>query len=425
MEFDVSKEAGQDLFDDAVEGDWNKVLKDENLPFIRINKAAFTDKLQTTKTLNVHIFGWSYSSVFSLLDKLESNVEVGPQGLLTVFNLRTEGKRTTSTEDRVTELTYLIEVAGKIKGAFADAQLNKQEINALETLRLNHNTFTYHIEDELTDVAELELYLDIGTNLGILKTHQRENLVASIQELRAASGYLSGELGKAGLKYTVSYDGRTLADALVWDQQKMPVPFWPKGQRRIKFVDTYQKALQHIFVDRLIASYGLMVGGRASIVVPMLYRNGLYGTLVSESSTTISDSKILAHLPRKFVRAWSRVLGQDAARLNLINIHFAEFLDRFRKAVNGPDKMTVDQYRKFSRKLISKLDSLSKAHGVGPQAMPILMLVELVRRYLNRPDNVPAAGTDPPDPAPRTALLELSLYEPGNDEPVEWIPISG
>ena len=424
VEFDVSHESGRELFDYAVEGDWRKVLKDEYLPFIRINKAAFTDKLQTTKTLNVHVFGSSYRSLFSLLDQLESNVQVGPQGLMTVFNLRTEGKRRTDTEDRVTELTYLIEVAGKIRGAFADAELKKEKINALKTLRLNQNTFTYHIEDDLTDLEDLDLYLEVGGNLGILNTQQRQNLAESIQELREAAGYLTGEIGKAGLKYSVSYDGRTLADALVWDQQRMPVPVW-QGSRRIKRVDSYKKALQHIFVDRLIASYASMVGGRAAIVVPTLYRNGLYETLVSESATTIKHSKILAHLPEQFRHEWSNVLGQDAARLHLVNIHFAKFLDRFRKAVNGSDKITLDEYRKFSRKLIKKLDSISKAHGVGPQAMPIMMLDEIVRRYLNRPNNTASPSTHSPAPATRTALLELCLYEPGNEEPVEWIPISG
>ena len=428
MEFDVSSELGKDLFDAAVEGNWSTVLQDENLRFIRVNKAAFTDRLQTTKSLNVQIFGWNYQSIFSMLDELESNIEVGLHGLVTVFNLRTEGRRTTTTDDRVTELTYLIEVAGRIKGAFENSQISEQKIDALETLRLNQNTFTYDIRDDLTDLQELGTYLDVGTNLKILRSDQRARLLASIEELRETAGFLSVNLGKVGLKYTVSYDGKTLADALLWDHQNSLVPVWKDFKQSLRRAGSYEEALGHIYVDRLIASYRLSNRGRSGNVVPMLYRYGIYS--VFARNPRLSRTKV----PKKFrTTRGKEVLTVDvlenqfewARRHYIVNSEIAKFLGRFRDAATGSGKITIKEYRKFSQSLVKKLDKIANGEGVGPQAAPFMLLDELVRRWLSHPENATVEASDSLNAAHRTALLEVSLYEKNEGDPTERIAISG
>ena len=408
-------DAGMALYAAAVDGDWQKVLRDENLDIVRVNSAAFSDVLMKKKTLKAHIFGWDYKSVSKLLTQLDTGIEIGPAGLMTVYTLKVVGETDVETGKRTTQMRYMLEVAGSLKGAFGPDAIRAEEIDANAALSSLQNNFQYNIEDELTSTDELADYFGIGVNLGMIDEGQLERLTDSINELRDEAGLDANDYGKVEVKYTVVFSGQALADALVHDFSGW-VPCWDADRTaEVKRVDSNREALEALYVDRLIASDHFNRNSPSSYSVTILYRLGIFHSFpnvrendwVGTRRLTIrsggTQEEIAVDIPRVRVE-W-------AEHHYFMNVWLAKELDEFRVSVSD-GSIRAEDLERFMQEFIGRLQSIGRGGSAAQQALPFMLLDEMVKR------------ANPGIEGARTALLDVTLY--GTDgEPMHSILVHG
>ncbi|MBT3605686.1 MAG: hypothetical protein HOE48_08340 [Candidatus Latescibacteria bacterium] len=190
--------------------DIDAIFQDRNIPLIHINSAMFTETLFKQNKLSVHVFGWDFKETASMLSALETSVQVGGSGFLTMYKMTVDGKVIQETERRMTELGFLLQAIGVANGAFeANDALKEQVVDGLALLRKMDNALTYTITDKLTSLGELESYFSLAIQMNLISRPKLARLVQSLRELRKL-GMDDNSFGKVGVKYTFSFD----ADAL-------------------------------------------------------------------------------------------------------------------------------------------------------------------------------------------------------------------
>lgn len=409
---------GIELYNKAIKGDWGEVLTDEHLTRIRINKARFTDELRKTKTLNAHIFGWDYKSVSLILSDLDRSIQVGPNGLMTIFKMTFVENRKDESDFRATELNYMLQVSGVVSGAMRTGRmLKREEQDAKDCLQTLQNSFKYKIEDDLTDLDDLSSYFDIGVKLNIINTSQKTKLIETVSQLRGA-GMDNKDFGKVGIKYSVSFDGEALANAFLHDYSNEEVAWWSNGKKVKKVFGNNRLALQAMYVDRLISSFYLHSKGNSAYnAIPVLFMAGFHEALNKQPSLNV----------RKWARDYYVERGNKKIKVNVpqaraqwatchyhVNVSMSKLIDKFRLKLEQNSKLSVKEMRKFLREVLENLSKMGRKEGSSQPSLPLMLLDEMIQR---------SAGESYKEAC--TALLEITLYTPDGKKELQYIPISG
>ncbi len=400
---------GMDLYDRAVQGQFREVLQDQNLDVLKIGKATFTESLRKTATLSVHIFGWNFKETSSILSDLESSVKVGGTGLITVYNLKIEGKRVTEEDQRTTELSLMLQLVGSAKGALLDDDFKKRSVDGLKELSSLQSNYQYEIKDELTTPEELQSYFEVGRNLGVIDAGQQARLMSTVRTV-GGQGLDVANYGKADIRYTSSFKGEALAKALATDYSGLVEDLAP-GEK----LDN-AGALERLFVDRLLASYYV---GKDDLgnAVPALYGARIFEAFkknpnlsasqwTSKTFTVASGGKSVQVDPRETDVEWARVLY-------FRNVWLAKFLEDFRQALVGEKQLTFESLQGQLEEFVEKLKNVGK-RDAHLAAMPFLLLDTMIRR------------SSPGEKDVVEALLEVILYD--KTDPTKellYIPIQG
>ena len=408
--------AGVALYGAAVAGDFQEIFADRYRDVVDIAEAAFTDTLQTTSTLNVHVFGWDYKEVKSLLSKLDASVQRSGTGDVTVYKLRAEGKVVTASRRRATELGYLVQVAGSAQGAFFDDALSARVVaDAMKELESLTSQFRFEITDPLTTLDELEMYFELGVKMHILSRGQLTRLIHTIGKLRAL-GASDTSFGKVGVRYSVSFEGKALARALTTDYSTLIDTPGDGGNA---------EAVRRLFRDRLLTSYYVHREGQpAASTVALLYEAGIFEALEEarqKGAHLVGDNWAYPRKELTVTRGDTtlavRPNQQDVANawvLYWVNVEFAKLIERFRIGITGENKITYGEFRRLLENVVEKLRDVGTGNGiVGLQSMPYLVLDEMVRLTNG------GAGADT-----RKALLEVILYSDDGKKELNYIPIS-
>lgn len=408
--------AGVALYGAAVAGDFQEIFADRYRDVVDIAEAAFTDTLQTTSTLNVHVFGWDYKEVKSLLSKLDASVQRSGTGDVTVYKLRAEGKVVTASRRRATELGYLVQVAGSAQGAFFDDALSARVVaDAMKELESLTSQFRFEITDPLTTLDELEMYFELGVKMHILSRGQLTRLIHTIGKLRAL-GASDTSFGKVGVRYSVSFEGRALARALTTDYSTLIDTPGDGGNA---------EAVRRLFRDRLLTGYYVHREGQpAASTVALLYEAGIFEALEEarqKGAHLVGDNWAYPRKELTVTRGDTtlavRPNQQDVANawvLYWVNVEFAKLIERFRIGITGENKITYGEFRRLLENVVEKLRDVGTGNGiVGLQSMPYLVLDEMVRLTNG------GAGADT-----RKALPEVILYSDDGKKELNYIPIS-
>ena len=405
-------EEGIDLYHRATCGNFAAVLQNKDIDHIRINSAVFSDSILEKRSLDIHIFGWDYSEVSSVLTHIDRTIQVGDTGLITVYKMGVEVDKKKSSRKRSTQLNYMLQVAGALDGAFAsDKAFRKHAVAASESMKNLDNNFDFEIDDNVTSLEEIDTYLQIGIDTSLLSAEKKENLEQSLQQVKIAGA--NGEnIGKVSVKYTFSFDGDALAKALKTDfSKKLDIPS----------ITTNKDALQNIYVDRLKMCY--RPSKEKSINrnfsdhrIYQLYEAGIYREFreytnfyyfqwSGDKGIPIKSSSGTKRIPATYFEVnWCRTLY-------LNNVYFSEFLDSLKKVFEKEESIEIKDLEKELKKFANKLSEL----GAGDNrlvALPFMILDEMVRL---------AVGADSPQ---RKALLEITLYDPKSKKELIYISIS-
>ncbi len=392
---------GIELLEGALGGDFRTVLKDENLERLKLAKATLTDSQQKTVTLKIHVFGWNFKEVSSVLSDLKTSVQVGGQGFMTIYTLSVEGKTVTETNRRLTELNYTLQIVGRLNGAFADDEVGKQAVDpsVLDSLQ---SRFDYKVKDQNTSLSELTSYLTLGVQLGVIHDGQRRRLIYTLENkvnLEEADGF-----GPTELRYTVTFDGPSLSKAL------------KHNYAQIERAPNNVKALKQIFVDRLIDTYLI----QSNVDVPAIAVLFLQPDFVEDLSkaiqleilkskwsknrrVTVGGTQILVDVS-DFDVLWAWVLYNRITDLS-------KLLERFRLALTDSTQvLTLKELRGLLEKLAGDVKDVGRRDS-RLEVLPAIFMEALIEAS--------SGGQEP-----RNVLMEVVLFNPDKpDEELAYIPL--
>ena len=418
VEINVSEDAGKELYKKAVEADFTGLLLDENIPLLKINSALFTESLLKKSTLNIHLFGLNdYKGVSSILSNLESNVQVGASGLISVYKLRIEEKEKEETAHRMTEFGLILQIVGTVKGAFqADEKLKNLSVNAPALLKTMSNTVTYSISDTLTSLDELEAYFSLGLQMKVINSRQFHNLVTSLRKLRDM-GMKGDNFGKVGVKYSFSFDPEALANAL---REKFAADLATIEDKN-DYKKAYQAVLQRLCLEKLLSSYAIGPNTDArKIGVWALFKTGIFEDIKAKGpgfdpivwNNQFGVLKFTANGRKWYLDVEDNdVIWAETMYHRIVDL--SEFLYKFRQTLQGDNEITLQDLGDLLGKFIREMKDLNRK-DYALRSLPILVLDEMVRRSSKN------------NTSTRTALLEITLYDKENpDKEAHYIPISG
>ena len=403
---------GLDLYHQATLGNFTNVLRNEHLDLIRLHSATFSDSLLEQRTLDLHIFGWDYSEVSSILTHIDRTIQVGDTGLVTVYKMGAQAEQKSSSNQRSTQLNYMLQVAGTLDGVFpSDESFRKHAVVASDCMKNLNNNFDFEIDDNVTSLDELDSYLQIAIETGLITPGQKENLKKSLQKVDI-KGASPQNIGKVHVNYTFNFDGEALVKALKTDfAQKLGIPSITKNEDALQQIyvnclktcyrPTREKNVNRDFADRRI--YQLYDAGIFDEFKK--YLNFYNFQWTGDKGIPIKSDKQTIRIPATYYEMnWCRVLY-------LNNVYFSKFIESFQEIFTEQEPVKLKKIEKKLKKFAKKLKDL----GAGDNrltALPFLILDQMVRLAL---------GADSPQ---RKAFMDITLYDPQTSKQLLYIPIS-
>ena len=403
---------GLDLYHQATLGNFANVLRNESLDHIRINSATFSDSLLEKRSLDFHIFGWDYSQVSSILTNIDRTIEVGDTGLVTVYKMTAEADRKTVSSRRTTQLNYMLQVAGTLDGVFpSDESFRQQTVMVSACMKNLNNNFDFEIDDNVTSLDELDSYLQIAIDTGLISLEKKENLKESLQKIKI-EGASAENIGKVKVNYTFSFDGEALVKALKTDySKKLGIPSITKNE----------DALQQIYVNCLETCYRPSmrenkVQNFSDQTIYRLYKAGIYQVFRKNPQyldyTWSGDKEISFESSTETVNVLANYYEVDWCRvLYLNNVYFSQFLESLKKIFKKEEPVKMKDLEEKLKTFAEKLSELG-ARDNRLTALPFLILDQMVRLALDA------------DSPQRKAFLEITLYNPQTNKQLLYIPIS-
>lgn len=346
VEVNLNNDEGRRLAALAAKGDYRELLASYRSKDVRLLEGELTSKLTQSAQLQINLFGWSSSSLRTLVQQSDHAIQPVSGGLLHVFTDETAIKQLKSKknrrgfEEKVASAFLLKSAASMLQPEDApqsaiDPATKRFLLRTLPKLSVSYDLLH---EDDRTTVDELLQYLAFGEAMGLLRSQDPNRSAADelAQELRAEFGE---PLGKVKIDYTVRYDNQAIQSMLLrktgelLDQARrvlrqtiaaryigMPQTHW---MARLGFAYLDPALYERFRVDPLLRQ-------RIDVVLPSWFTGG------SPLAVTLPNNDALASL--------FRTEDQYLKRLGALD----ELVDRIRDS----QAVTLDDLQQASREFV-------------------------------------------------------------------------
>ena len=206
VEIQVDVPGGNALARTAARGDFSRILTVYDPSRVRVHQGVLTHKLESSSTLQINVFGWSWGRTVDLVQNLEHRIDAEEGGLVHVYTLDTQVQQREDHGRRFREEQqshFLLQAVGAAfqplgHGPPLDARGNF----LLQSLRKLAVEYRLVERDEHSRVEELRETLNLAEYLDLIPS--AADVLASLQR-QSPEGF-----GRVEARYVARYDDQAV-----------------------------------------------------------------------------------------------------------------------------------------------------------------------------------------------------------------------
>ncbi len=345
VECNLQEAAGRKLSRAASGGDFSTVLKTYDPKVVRVNQGVMTSNFKKSRQLQINIFGWGKSNLVELMQNLEHSIESDPGGLINVYTMSTQIKRSKKSGRQFKEerqSSFLLQAVGASLQPSGSTAQNERDEFLIQTLRKLAMEYDLVHKDERTTVEELTEYLNLAEMLRLIPSRE-----AVITQLRHE---FPRGFGNVEASYVVRYDDRAVRGVFL-----MPN-------------DTLQETARAATRQLIGTSYTALGPTNKHSLVGFAYLSPEFAELKRRAEVKEKGKSV--RVPAWFTGGQARTEPVDAGRRLIVDTIFnieAEFVKRLvkldtaiDKALDQGESVPVPELQKASRDFVKMADRLNR-----------------------------------------------------------------